>query len=81
MADWNTSPESAPLVTVCKPDGTKTGLAFHGVPSGHEFTVFVLDLYNAADPGQAIGNETKQQIDAIKNTVNMRIVVTLSRDK
>ena len=44
----------APCVEVCQADGTPTGLAFHGVPSGHEFTSFVLGLYNAAGPGQAL---------------------------
>ena len=78
VAEYNASSDNAPCVTVCKADGTETGLAFHGVPSGHEFTSFVLCLYNAAGPGQAIGSDTKQQIAAIKNTVNMKILVTLS---
>ena len=78
VAERSASSDNAPCVTVCKADGTETGLAFHGVPSGHEFTSFVLCLYNAAGPGQAIGSDTKQQIAAIKNTVNMKILVTLS---
>ena len=43
-----------PCVQVCRPDGSWTGLAFHGVPGGHEFTSFVLGLYNAAGPGQTL---------------------------
>lgn len=78
VAERSASNDDAPCVTVCKADGTETGLAFHGVPSGHEFTSFVLGLYNAAGPGQAISNDTKQQIAAITNTVNMKILVTLS---
>ena len=54
------------------------GLAFHGVPSGHEFTSFVLGLYNAAGPGQAIDSDTKRQIASITSTVNMKLLVTLS---
>lgn len=46
--------EDAPCVKVCRADGSWTGLAFHGVPGGHEFTSFVLGLYNAAGPGQAL---------------------------
>ena len=68
----------APWVNVCRADGTETGLAFHGVPSGHEFTSFVLGLYNAAGPGQAISDDAKQKIAAITHTVNMKILVTLS---
>ena len=68
----------APCVEVCLADGTQTGLAFHGVPSGHEFTSFVLGLYNAAGPGQALDDVTRQQIATIKEKVDMKILVTLS---
>ena len=68
----------APCVEVCLADGTPTGLAFHGVPSGHEFTSFVLGLYNAAGPGQTIDEDTKRQIEAITETVDIKILVTLS---
>ena len=73
------SPETfAPCVKICLEDGTETGLAFHGVPSGHEFTSFVLGLYNAAGPGQAIDEDTKQKIAAITKPTDMKILVTLS---
>ena len=72
------SSKEAPCVCVCKADGTPTGLAFHGVPSGHEFTSFVLGLYNAAGPGQALDEATRQQITAITKTTDMKILVTLS---
>ena len=78
VEEHNASSDNAPCVAVCKADGTETGLAFHGIPSGHEFTSFVLGLYNAAGPGQAIGNDTKKQIAAITSSVNMKILVTLS---
>lgn len=68
----------APCVEVCSADGTPTGLAFHGVPSGHEFTSFVLGLYNAAGPGQVIDEDTKRQIEAITEAVDIKILVTLS---
>ena len=68
----------APCVEICLADGTATGLAFHGVPSGHEFTSFVLGLYNAAGPGQALDETTRQQIAAITNKIDLKILVTLS---
>ena len=68
----------APCVEVCLADGTPTGLAFHGVPSGHEFTSFVLGLYNAAGPGQALDDATKEQIASIKEKTELKILVTLS---
>ena len=78
VADEHASSEIAPCVQVCLEDGTETGLAFHGVPSGHEFTSFVLALYNAAGPGQAIDEDTKRQIEAITETIDIKILVTLS---
>ena len=68
----------APCVEVCLADGTQTGLAFHGIPSGHEFTSFVLGLYNAAGPGQALDEATREQIAAITSKTDMKILVTLS---
>ena len=68
----------APCVEVCLADGKPTGLAFHGVPSGHEFTSFVLGLYNAAGPGQALDDATRQQIATIRDKIDIEILVTLS---
>ena len=78
VAERNASSENAPCIRVCKADGTETGLAFHGVPSGHEFTSFVLGLYNAAGPGQALDEATREQIAAITSKTDMKILVTLS---
>ena len=78
VCDRQASESFGPCVEVCFADGAPTGLAFHGVPSGHEFTSFVLGLYNAAGPGQAIDEDTKRQIEAITEAVDMKILVTLS---
>ena len=67
-----------PFVEVQTADGEKTGLAFHGVPGGHEFTSFILGLYNAAGPGQPLAPEIKEKIMAIDHTVDMKILVLLS---
>ncbi len=78
IIDRAVSSEQAPMVEICREDGTPTGLAFHGVPSGHEFTSFVLGLYNAAGPGQPIELETQSRIDSIAAPVDLKILVTLS---
>lgn len=70
--------ENTPYVRICNKDGTETGLAFHGVPGGHEFTSFVLGLYNAAGPGQIIDEDTKNNIKEIKKEIDAKILVTLS---
>lgn len=70
--------EEAPCVRVCHADGSWTGLSFHGVPGGHEFTSFVLGLYNAAGPGQALDAELKKEIDSIAQPTSMKVLVSLS---
>lgn len=67
-----------PCVRVLRQDGTPTGLAFHGVPGGHEFTSFVLGLYNAAGPGQAVEADIVQRIEALTEPLNMKVLVSLS---
>jgi thioredoxin reductase (NADPH) len=78
VSDRQAEESFAPCVEVCLTDGTPTGLAFHGVPSGHEFTSFVLGLYNAAGPGQALDEATRQKITAVTKPIDMKILVTLS---
>lgn len=67
-----------PCVRVCRADGSWTGLAFHGVPGGHEFTSFVLGLYNTAGPGQALDEESRAAIQAIQKQTDLQILVSLS---
>ena len=69
--------EDAPCVRIFRSDGTWSGLAFHGVPGGHEFTSFVLGLYNAAGPGQALDEDVKQQIRALGKK-DIKVLVSLS---
>ena len=78
VANKNDTTKQAPCVRVFLEDETDTGIAFHGVPSGHEFTSFVLGLYNAAGPGQQIDEQTQQEIKGIKSPVDMKILVSLS---
>ncbi|MCO6559054.1 MAG: FAD-dependent oxidoreductase [Bifidobacterium sp.] len=78
-------PMARPCVRLCKvgADGSlqPTGLAFHGVPSGHEFNSFVLALYNAAGPGQSVDSDTQQRIeklDADGGTTDVMVLVSLT---
>ena len=68
----------APCVRVCRADGTETGLAFHGVPGGHEFTSFVLGLYNAAGPGQPMEEDVRAAVQSIDVPVDIKVLVTLT---
>ena len=70
-----------PYISLAKEDGTLTGIAFHGVPSGHEFNSFILAMYNVAGPGQALDEETKRGLEELKKTdkqFDIKILVSLS---
>ncbi len=77
IAESHTVSET-PCVRVFREDQSDTGLAFHGVPGGHEFTSFVLGLYNAAGEGQTVNDSVKERITKINQEVHMQILVSLS---
>ena len=72
------STEADPCVEVYRQDGSYTGLAFHGVPGGHEFTSFILGLYNAAGAGQRIDEDVAEAISTIDHRVDLKVLVSLS---
>ena len=78
VADRNDQSNLAPCVRVFSEDGIDLGIAFHGVPGGHEFTSFVLGLYNAAGPGQTIDEDTLKELEEIQKSTDMKILVSLS---
>lgn len=59
-------------------DGEPTGLAFHGVPSGHEFNSFVLGLYNVAGPGQPLGDDLIDRSRSIADPLDIMVLVSLT---
>lgn len=65
-------------LVICDVEGKEKGMNFHGVPGGHEFNSFILALYNAAGPGQDVGETLQQRIESIAKPVHMDIVVSLS---
>ncbi len=78
VAHKGASSDVAPCARVCRGDGSWTGLAFHGIPGGHEFTSFVMGLYNAAGPGQKLDSEIRERIAGISRNVDIQVLVTLS---
>lgn len=78
VAERNDATGLAPYVRVFLEDGSDTGIAFHGVPGGHEFTSFVLGLYNASGPGQKIDDDVREEIKEIKKQADIKVLVSLS---
>lgn len=78
---WEETGEDAaglPYIEVCRADGTSLGFRFHGVPGGHEFNSFIVTLYNAAGPGQAIGEEQLAAVKALRGNKKLQVVISLS---
>ena len=69
--------KEAPCVRIFRKDGSYSGLAFHGVPGGHEFTSFVLGLYNTAGPGQSLDADVRTAIGKIGKK-DLKVLVSLS---
>ena len=78
VADSDAPSSFAPCVKLCRADGRETGLAFHGVPGGHEFSSFVLGIYNAMGPGQPIDDKARDRIKAISKPTDIKVLVSLS---
>ncbi len=74
----NVDTAEVPYVKVCREDGSYAGLAFHGIPGGHEFTSFILGLYNVAGPGQQIEEDTKARIQAVDKETKLKLMVSLT---
>ena len=74
----NVDAKEAPYVKVCREDGSYSGLAFHGIPGGHEFTSFILGLYNVAGPGQQIEDDIKSKIEAVDKETKIKLMVSLT---
>ena len=72
------SEDETAFVRVLREDGSDSGLAFHGVPGGHEFTSFVLGLYNVAGPGQPLDDAVRERIAAVDGPVDVKVIVSLS---
>lgn len=70
--------DGLPYIEVCRADGTSLGFRFHGVPGGHEFNSFIVTLYNAAGPGQAIGEEQLAAVKALRGRKKLQVVISLS---
>ncbi|SPT71915.1 Thioredoxin reductase [Anaerobiospirillum thomasii] len=69
--------DDMPAVRLVK-NGQFTGLSFHGVPGGHEFTSFILGLYNASGPGQAVDDADMQRIKSIAAPTKIQVLISLS---
>lgn len=74
----NIKADKLPVVALLDDEGRYSGVKFHAVPGGQEINAFLLAIYNLAGPGQAIDERTLEAIRAIRQRVNLKVVVSLS---
>lgn len=67
-----------PMMSICDASGNELGMAFHGVPGGHEFNSFIIALYNASGPGQPADPSVLEKIHTLDREIHMKIAVSLS---
>jgi alkyl hydroperoxide reductase subunit F len=59
-------------------NGAKTGIAFRGIPAGHEFTSLILALLNADGKGKLPDAGIRGRVAALSGPVALRTYVSLS---
>lgn len=59
-------------------DGHPTGIAFHGIPSGHEFTSLVVAILNAGGVGRMPDEAMTQRIRRLQGPYELKTYVSLS---
>lgn len=59
-------------------NGTPTGIAFLGIPGGHEFTSLVLSVLNADGKGKLPDESLRRRVEALRGPIHLRTYVSLS---
>lgn len=72
------SDEEASTIALFDKEGNDLRLRYHAVPGGHEFNSFVLAVYNAVGPGQALDESDMEAIKAISMKKNIKVLISLS---
>ncbi len=59
-------------------NGEKTGIAFNGIPGGHEFTSLILAVLNADHQGKMPDEGIIRRVRNLKGPINLKTFVSLS---
>lgn len=70
--------EDTPSYLDIRVNGKSIGIRYFSIPGGHEFSSFVVALYNAAGPGQEIPNELEKRIRNLRGDYTIQVMTTLS---
>lgn len=72
------TPENAPVLEIWR-DGAPTGVAFCGIPNGHEFSSLILAVLNACGMGKNLPDDSlRQRIENLNGPCDMMTFVSLT---
>lgn len=70
--------QNTPILTLSR-DGQPAGIAFCGIPNGHEFTSLILAVLNSAGKGKNLPDETlRRRIEALNGPIDIYTFVSLT---
>lgn len=75
---WSKYVSLYPSIVIADEESTYTRIQFHGVPGGHEFSSFILAIYNVSGAKKAIGDEVWKRIQNLKKRFDIKVAVSLS---
>ncbi|MCD8325188.1 MAG: FAD-dependent oxidoreductase [Lachnospiraceae bacterium] len=67
-----------PAVRLCDGEGNDSGFCFHGIPTGEEFTSFLLAVCQLGGPGKELPKEALQLMEEPGENADVRIFVSLT---
>lgn len=70
--------EDTPSYLDIRVNGKSIGIRYFSIPGGHEFSSFVVALYNSAGPGQEITKELEKRIRDLQGKHTLKVMTTLS---
>lgn len=70
--------EDTPSYLDIRVNGKSIGIRYFSIPGGHEFSSFVVALYNSAGPGQEITRELENRIRDLQGKHTLQVMTTLS---
>lgn len=70
--------EDTPSYLDIRVGGKSIGIRYFSIPGGHEFSSFVIALYNSAGPGQEIPKDLENRIRNLQGKHKIQVMTTLS---
>lgn len=67
-----------PGIEICREDGERVGISYHGVPEGYEVTTFLYGILYASGFEQNLSSEYESKLEKIEEKIHLKIMVTVT---